>query len=124
MSRLVIMLLVFAMMVVAAPVARAEHMTFAGEPDVAASDPGRTLDVQVRLGKDWFRMGGRLLGGVGVPGAWLNGQIRPDGFAIDGRVQNDTGRAYNFKFDAALDDLLSRTAWQWLLRPIASPRSE
>jgi hypothetical protein len=124
MSRLVVLTLVFAMILIAAPPARAEHMTFAGGPEAPAPDGDRTLDVQVRVGKDGFRMGGRLLGGVGVPGAWLNGQLRRDGFAIDGRVQNDKGRAYNFKFDAALDDLLPRAAWQWLLRPIASPFTE
>jgi hypothetical protein len=96
----------------------AEHMTLV-EPSAASPD-SKTLDVEIKVGKDGFRLGGRLLGPGGVAGAWLNGQIRPDGLALDGRVQNESGRAYKFKLDAEVLDWLIRGAWPWLLsRPSA-----
>jgi hypothetical protein len=66
----------------------------------------------VKLGVDGFRLGGRLFGRDGFYGAWLNGQVHPDGFTLDGRVQRD-GRAFNFTLNAQLTDALSRFAGRW-----------
>lgn len=103
----------------AAPVL-AEHMTLvtpvideAGPRVTTEGTPG--LDVDVSLGHDSFRVGARLFSGLGVYGAWLNGQTRPDGFTVDGRVQHQD-RTYNFKLNAEID------AWaRRLLGPFLSP---
>ncbi|MBI2218614.1 MAG: hypothetical protein HYU51_15105 [Candidatus Rokubacteria bacterium] len=104
----------------------AEHRTL-GEADVAgaaerptteramAGGPSSTdLELQLGLGLNGFRLGGRLLGPDGVAGAWLNGGMGPNGFALDGRVQRNDGRAWNFKLDAEMIDDAARLAWRWL----------
>jgi len=103
-----------------APVA-AEHMTLI-EPsgalrpaDEAARPESRTLDMDLKVGGRGFRLGGRLFGPDGVAGAWLNGEVGANGFTLDGRVQKDNGRAYNFKLEAEALDGLTRAMWQWFL---------
>jgi hypothetical protein len=66
----------------------------------------RDLDIEVKVGRDHFRLGGQLFGPNGVAGAWLNGRLRPWGLSLDGRVQPDGKRAFNFKFDAEVLDWL------------------
>jgi hypothetical protein len=89
----------------------ADHQT-----DPPADTPSSSLlDVEIKLGKEGFRIGGRLFGSGGVAGAWLNGQLNPNGFQLDGRVQDEHGRARNFKLDAEMTDWLTRSGWQWLL---------
>jgi hypothetical protein len=65
------------------------------------------LDIEVKVGRDHFRVGGRLFGPSGV-GAWLNGRLRPGGLSLDGRVQRDERRVFNFTLDADLLDWLPR----------------
>jgi hypothetical protein len=77
-------------------------------PVAAAWADTVNLDIDLKLGRDSFRVGGRVLGGRSVWGAWLNGQVRDRGFSLDGRLQGDD-KAYNFKLDADILD--------WLLRP-------
>lgn len=110
--------------------AAADHMKHVGPsgellaPSASESrDTDSTLDIDLKVGKDTFRIGGRVFGSHGVAGAWLNGQMRPNGFAIDGRVQNEAGRAYNFKLNADVLDLLTRSPWGLLLRrpPSSAP---
>ncbi len=71
--------------------------------------PGRSMDLDLglRLGRDGFSLGGRLFGLDGVYGAWLNGQVRREGFTVDGRIQ-DPDRSWNFRFNADV--------WEWLFR--------
>jgi len=102
--------LVAAALLGAAPAA-AEHRRL--EPP--AADPGRPaapdrhtfdVDVDIEVGGDGFRLGGRVFGPQGVWGAWLNGAKRRNGFALDGRVQAP-GRATSFRLDADIVD------WLW-----------
>lgn len=67
------------------------------------------LNVDLRVNRDGFRLGGQLLGLGHTYGAWLNGEVRPDGLRLDGQVQ-DGGHAFNFKLNADI-------AW-WLLRAV------
>lgn len=67
------------------------------------------LNVDLRLDRDGFRLGGQLFGLESVYGAWLNGQVRRDGLTLDGRVQ-DGARAFNFKLNAEITE--------WLLRAL------
>lgn len=84
------------------------------EPPAAPSSS--LLDVEIKLGKEGFRVGGRLFGSGGVAGAWLNGQLKSNGFLLDGRIQDEQGHARNFKLDAEMMDWLTRSGWWWLTR--------
>jgi hypothetical protein len=118
------LLVVAATVALTALPACAEHMTLVDASretrDEVVTPPSRTLDIDIKLGANAFRIGGRWFGDKGVGGAWLNGQVGANGFSLDGRVQGDTGKAYNFKLDADMMDVVTRTAWQWFLRrPLA-----
>jgi hypothetical protein len=86
-------------------------------PAVAEHNSGpraeSTLDLELKVDRDGFRIGGRLLG-EHVRGAWLNGRVTPDGFSVDGRVQGEE-RAYNFKMNAEVLEALKRAAARWWL---------
>ena len=67
-----------------------------------------SLDIDLKLGLNGFRLGSRLFGEKGyLGGAWLNGETRKDGFSLDGRVEHE-GKAHNFKFNADIDEWLAR----------------
>jgi hypothetical protein len=114
----------------AAQPARAEHMTLVppseqtsegpAAPSIEgarerAAAPSDRLDLDVSLGRDGFRLGARFFGASGVWGAWLNGQTRPDGFELDGRVQQPT-RGYGFTINAEID-AWARRALDRIVRP-------
>jgi hypothetical protein len=83
-----------------------------------AQGEGRTttesaLDIDLKLGLNGFRLGGRVFGREGYTGgAWLNGQTRPEGFSLDGRLERD-GRAHNFKLNVDIDEWLRRATRWW-----------
>ena len=106
----------------------ADHRTFDGGSEAVVSSGSPTarglseshdLDIEVKVGRDHFRLGGRFLGPDGVAGAWVNGRVRPWGLSLDGRVQYDGWRAFNFKLDAELLDWLPRAPRAW--RPGVAP---
>jgi hypothetical protein len=67
-----------------------------------------SLDINLKLGLNGFRLGSRLFGKEGyLGGAWLNGETRKDGFSLDGRVEHE-GKAHNFKFNADIDEWVSK----------------
>jgi hypothetical protein len=79
----------------------------------APADRSSSLDVDLKLGVNGFRVGARVFGAEGYSGgAWLNGETRADGFSVDGRVEREGGRAWNFKLNADIDAAL-RHAMQW-----------
>ena len=86
-------------------------------PAVAEHNSGpraeSTLDLDLKVDRDGFRLGGRLVGDH-VLGAWLNGRLTQDGFSVDGRVQGEE-RAYNFKMNADVLEALKRAAARWWL---------
>jgi hypothetical protein len=88
----------------------------ATEPDGATVDAPPTpssLDINLELGLKGFRFGTRLFGRHGYAGgAWLNGETRPDGFSLDGRLEHD-GKTHNFKFNADLDEWVRRAVRAW-----------
>jgi len=110
---------VTAMLLAAGP-ARADHKLLLppDEPQAERPDEATTnssVDIDLKLGLNGFRLGGRLFGREGFAGgAWLNGETRPDGFSLDGRVERD-GKAHNFKMNINLDEWLRRAAdwWAW-----------
>ena len=92
----------------------AEHNALAST-DAGAPPPDRaSLDVDLKLGVNGFRLGARVFGAEGYSGgAWLNGETRPDGFSVDGRVERGGGKAWNFKLNADIDEALRRAARWW-----------
>jgi hypothetical protein len=110
---------VTAMLLAAGP-ARADHKLLLppDEPQAERPDGATTnssVDIDFKLGLNGFRLGGRLFEREGFAGgAWLNGETRPDGFSLDGRVERD-GKAHNFKMNINLDEWLRRAAdwWAW-----------
>ena len=77
-------------------------------------DPSGSLDVDLKLGLNGFRLGGRLFGKEGYKGgAWLNGETRPEGFSVDGRVEREGGKSWNFKLNADIDEALRRAMRWW-----------
>ena len=83
-------------------------------PKADAPSAGSSLDIDLKLGLNGFRLGGRLFGSNGYAGgAWLNGETRSDGFSLDGRVERD-GKAHNFKMNIDLDEWLRRAAGWWV----------
>jgi len=69
------------------------------------------LNLDLKVGKDGFRLGGALLGLEGLYGAWINGALRAEGFSVDGRIQHPE-RAFNFKINADVGEWLSRSLRQ------------
>lgn len=82
-------------------------MPAAAEHEGAASKQSIDLNVDLRVDRDGFRVGGQLFGLGGVYGAWLNGQFGHRGLTLDGRVQ-DASRAFNFKLNADVAAWLRR----------------
>ncbi|PYM81966.1 MAG: hypothetical protein DMD84_29525 [Candidatus Rokuibacteriota bacterium] len=112
-----------AALVTAAP-AWADHNRLVAPPDAErnadvesakpeGSTTDGTLDIELKLGLNGFRLGGRLFGREGYAGgAWLNGETRAEGFSLDGRVERD-GKAHNFKMNVQVDEWLRRAARWW-----------
>jgi len=92
----------------APPIARAADDATERGGTVEVPGTEHSLDINLKLGLNGFRLGSRLFGREGyLGGAWLNGETRKDGFSLDGRVEHD-GKAHNFKFNADIDEWLSR----------------
>jgi hypothetical protein len=106
--------LLVAMVAVLAPAAHADsHGLVTEPPGVAAGEPPSSLDIDLKLGLRSFRFGSRVFGRQGYAGgAWLNGETRPDGFSLDGRVEHG-GKARNFKLNADVDEWVRRAVRWW-----------
>lgn len=102
--------------VTAAPSAADHKQLVSTEADQSTpSAPERSsLDVDLKLGLNGFRLGGRLFGKEGYKGgAWLNGETRPEGFSVDGRLEREGGKSWNFKLNADIDEALRRAMRWW-----------
>jgi hypothetical protein len=104
--------------VAAAWPAHAEHNKFVASdtemPETKLEGPGTetSVDINLKLGINGFRLGSRVFGRDGYSGgAWLNGETRKDGFSLDGRIERD-GKAHNFRFNADIDEWVRR-ALRW-----------
>ena len=109
-SRRLVVIGLVTLLAAAAP-ARAEHnMAPPPEESTKVEVPGteHSIDLNLKLGLNGFRLGSRLFGRDGYAGgAWLNGETRSDGFSLDGRIEHD-GKAHNFKLNADIDEWLRR----------------
>jgi hypothetical protein len=103
-------------MVVGAGIVHAGPRDLVTEPEGAPADGAWTsssLDIDLKLGLRGFRFGSRIFGRDGYAGgAWLNGEMRRDGFSLDGRIERD-GKAHNFKLNADIDEWVRRAVRAW-----------
>ena len=99
----------------AAPSA-ADHKAFLSLEQNAPTAPERSsVDVDLKLGANGFRIGARVFGKDGYTGgAWLNGETRPEGFSVDARVEREGGKSWNFKLNADIDQALQQLMRGWL----------
>jgi hypothetical protein len=105
-------LVAMAAAILAAAPAGADHKLLMPS-DEAKVEEQSSIDLSLKLGLNGFRLGSRLFGRDGYSGgAWLNGETRPDGFSLDGRVEHD-GRARNFKMNVDIDEWLRRATRWW-----------
>jgi len=105
---------VTAMLLAAGP-ARADHKLLLPPDEPQAESTDSSFDIDLKVGLNGFRLGGRLFGSNGYAGgAWLSGETKPDGFLLDGRVERD-GKTHNFKMNIDFDEWLRRAAgwWAW-----------
>jgi hypothetical protein len=104
------------LLAVSVAAAYADPRGLATEPDGTTVDASRTpssLDINLKLGLNGFRFGTRLFGRDGYAGgAWLNGETRPDGFSLDGRLEHGS-KAHNFKLNADIDEWVRRAVRAW-----------
>lgn len=93
----------------------ADHKSLMSAESATPPSPDRaSLDVDMKLGLNGFRLGARVFGNQGYTGgAWLNGETRPEGFSVDGRVEREGGKVWNFKLNADIDEALRRAAGWW-----------
>ena len=99
--------IVLGMVLAATGPAWAEHRTLV-PPEAAQPADDKSVEFDLKIGRDGFRLGSRLFGKDGLlGGAWLNGETRRDGFSLDGRVEHE-GKAHNFKFNADIDEWMQR----------------
>ena len=112
---LCVLLVAFGFLVLTAPPAAADHNNLvAAEPESPSTSDRSSLDVDLKLGLNGFRLGARVFGQKGYTGgAWINGETRPEGFSVDGRVEREGGKSWNFKLNADIDAALRRAAGWW-----------
>lgn len=82
----------------------AEHRTLQ-PPQATQPADEKSLQLDLEIGREGFRLGGRFFGRDGVSGAWLNGRVLPYGLSLDGRVQSPD-HSRDFKLNLDLEDLL------------------
>ena len=105
--------------VLAASPSFAEHATLAS----GVAPEGHDLEIELKIGPDFFRLGGHVPGAGGVASGWLNGRLRPGGFSVDGRLKPETGRPYSFKLDLdGLDRLGTMGTWTRTAPPLEERR--
>jgi hypothetical protein len=107
--------IVLGLTVLTAAPSAAEHKALVSSEESASSAPERSsVDVDLKLGLNGFRIGGRLFGKEGYKGgAWLNGETRAEGFSVDARVEREDGKSWNFKLNADIDEMLRKAIKWW-----------
>ena len=91
------------------------------EPNVrpapsAESRRAKSLDIDLTVDGNGFRLGGRLSGDKGVSGAWVGAQVREDGMTLDGQLQSNDGQSRDFRLNLGLLPGWARTAARmWLI---------
>jgi len=74
--RMKVSVFLIALALLAASPSFAEHATLAS----GVAPEGHDLEIELKIGQDFLRLGGHVLGPGGVASGWLNGRLRPGGF--------------------------------------------
>jgi hypothetical protein len=93
--------------------ALAEHMTLTtaapdGPPSGVAPDRSSRLDLDIKIGRDGFRLGARDVGDRGPFEAWLNGRMSGDGLSVEGRLQHPDRRPFDFTLNVEIENWMRR----------------
>ena len=93
----------------------ADHKALVSSEQSDLSAPERSsVDVDLKLGLNGFRLGAKVFGKSGYSGgAWINGETRAEGFSVDGRLEREGGKSWNFKLNADIDEALRRAMRWW-----------
>lgn len=104
----------FGAIVLATTPSAADHTTLVSAEQDASAPERSSVDLDLKLGLNGFRLGARVFGKGGYTGgAWVNGETRSDGFSVDGRVEREGGKSWNFKLNADIDEALRRAMRWW-----------
>jgi hypothetical protein len=99
-----------------APPSPSEHKV--GSAPSAESRRAKSLDIDLTVDGNGFRLGGRLSGDKGVSGAWVGAHVRGDGMTLDGQLQSNDGESRDFRLNLGLLPGWARTAARlWLMLP-------
>jgi|SRR6185436_21035590 len=92
------------------------------EPNVRPAAPSaesrraKSVDIDLTVNGNGFRLGGRLSGDKGVSGAWVGAQVREDGLTLDGQLQSNEGQSRDFRLNLGLPPGWARKAARmWLM---------
>jgi hypothetical protein len=87
-------------------------------PSAAQRQPSKSLGIDLKIGGNGFRLGGRLSGSKGVSEAWVNGNVRGDGVTLDGRVTGQDGAPRDFTLNLdLLPGWIGTAARLWRMLP-------
>ena len=85
-------------------------------PSSVGGQASKSLNIDLKLDADGFKVGGRLAGSKGVSSGWLGAKLRDDGVTLDGRLEGHDGAPRDFKLNLDLQPGWVRTAARlWLL---------
>jgi hypothetical protein len=82
----------------------------------AESRRAKSVDIDLTVNGNGFRLGGRLSGDKVVSGAWVGAQVREDGLTLDGQLQSNEGQSRDFRLNLGLPPGWARKAARmWLM---------
>jgi hypothetical protein len=89
-----------------------------GGPSAAEGQPSKSIGIDLKIGGNGFRLGGRLSGSKGVSEAWVNGHVRGNGVTLDARVKGQDGAPRDFTLNLdLLPGWIGTAARLWLMLP-------
>ncbi|HYU90388.1 MAG TPA: hypothetical protein VE966_08090 [Gemmatimonadales bacterium] len=89
-----------------------------GGPSAAEGQPSKSIGIDLKIGGNGFRLGGRLSGSKGVSEAWVNGHVRGNGVTLDARLKGQDGAPRDFTLNLdLLPGWIGTAARLWLMLP-------
>ena len=86
--------------------------------DAPAAESSKALGIDLKIGGNGFRLGGRLSGSKGVSEAWVDGHVRGDGVTLDGRLKGQDGAPRDFTLNLdLLPGWIGTAARLWRMLP-------
>ena len=89
-----------------------------GGPSAAEGQPSKSIGIDLKIGGNGFRLGGRLSGSKGVSEAWVDGHVRGNGVTLDARLKGQDGAPRDFTLNLdLLPGWIGTAARLWLMLP-------